>query len=105
MAGGAGLAGILSMGETAPPWEYGQIASNAGTEETQGQELFGAGQGYLGQGAQALAMGQAGQLTPQQTAQLQLYRGKVCRTKRRRLCQHGPQHWSRYVWDQCSGRY
>ena len=74
LAGGAGLAGLLTTSETAPPWEYGQIASNAGTEETQGQQLFGAGQGYLGQGAQALAMGQAGQLTPEQTAQLQLSR-------------------------------
>ena len=79
-AGGAGLAGLFTASETPPPWEYGQIASNATAEEGQGGQLFSQGQGFVGSGAQALQMAQNGQLTPQQTAQLQLYRGGLQNT-------------------------
>jgi hypothetical protein len=72
-AGGAGLAGLFSMGETAPPWEFGQVASNAGTLESESGTLFGEGQQFTNQGAQALQMAQNGQLTAPQQAQLQQY--------------------------------
>jgi hypothetical protein len=72
-AGGAGLAGILSLGETAPPWEFGQVASNAATLQNESGTLFGEGQTFTNQGAQALQMAQNGQLTQPQQAQLQLY--------------------------------
>ena len=76
-AGGAGLAGLFSMGETAPPWEFGQVASNAATLEGESGTLFGEGQTFTNQGAQALQMAQNGQLTPQQQAQLTLYGQKL----------------------------
>lgn len=79
-AGGAGLAGILSLGETQPPWEFGQLASNAATLQNESGTLFGEGQTFTGQGAEALNMAQQGQLTPEQTAQLQLYRGGLQNT-------------------------
>lgn len=72
-AGGAGLAGILSLGETAPPWEFGQVANNASTLEGESGTLFGEGQQFTNQGAQALQMAQNGQLTAPQQAQLQQY--------------------------------
>ena len=72
-AGGAGLAGLFSMGETAPPWEFDQVASNAGTLESESGTLFGEGQQFTNQGAQALQMAQNGQLTAPQQAQLQQY--------------------------------
>lgn len=73
-AGGAGLAGLFSMGETAPPWEFGQVANNASTLEGESGTLFGEGQTFTNQGAQALEMAQNGQLTQPQQAALQLYR-------------------------------
>ena len=76
-AGGAGLAGLFSMGETAPPWEFGQVASNAATLEGESGTLFGEGQTFTNQGAQALQMAQNGQLTQPQQAQLQLYREQL----------------------------
>jgi hypothetical protein len=79
-AGGAGLAGLFSMGETAPPWEFGQVASNAATLEGESGTLFGEGQQFTNQGAQALQMAQNGQLTQPQQAQLQLYQQGLSNT-------------------------
>lgn len=72
-AGGAGLAGILSLGETAPPWEFGALTNNASTLENESTTLFGEGQSFLNSGAQALTMAQNGQLTPPQQAALDQY--------------------------------
>lgn len=69
-AGGAGLAGILSLGEDSLPPEFGQLTTNAGTLESESGTLFNEGQTYQNQGAQALLMAQNGQLTPPQQAQL-----------------------------------
>lgn len=73
-AGGAGLAGILSLGEDSLPWEYGQLTQDAGVENQQAQTLFGEGQTFENQGSAALLMAQNGQLTQPQQAQLQLYK-------------------------------
>ena len=104
-AGGAGLAGLFSMGETAPPWEFGQVASNAATLEGESGTLFGEGQTFTNQGAQALQMAQNGQLTQPQQAALQLYRAGIEQYGGADLCEHGPQYQSGYVGHQHAGQY
>ena len=82
-AGGAGLAGLFSMGETAPPWEFGQVANNAATLEGESGTLFGEGQTFTNQGAQALELAQNGQLTqPQQAHCSCIVRGWAIRRRR-----------------------
>lgn len=72
--GGAGLGAILAAGPAPLPSEFGTVT---GTEvpwlQSAGQYAENLGQEYAGAGAQALQMAQAGQLTPEQQAQLSKY--------------------------------
>ena len=72
--GGAGLAGILSQGEKSLPWEYTAALGNVPALQQNAQTLFGESQQLYGTGQTALQMAEAGQLTPEQTAQLQQFR-------------------------------
>jgi hypothetical protein len=72
--GAGGLAAILGQGESPLPGEFSQLTASVPTLQSQGATVFGEGQGYLNQGAQALQMAQNGQLTQPQQAQLQLFR-------------------------------
>ena len=72
--GAAGFGAILGEGESPLPGEFNQLLGNVPGLQSQGSQLFGQGQSYLGQGAQALNMAQQGQLTGPQQAQLNLYR-------------------------------
>ena len=72
--GAAGFGAILGEGESPLPGEFNQLTASVPTLQSQGSTVFGEGQGYLGQGAQALQMAQQGQLTQPQQAQLNLYR-------------------------------
>jgi hypothetical protein len=72
--GAGGLAAILGEGESPLPSEFGQLTSqNVPWLQTGAQTLFGEGQTFTNQGAQALQMAQNGQLTQPQQAQLQQY--------------------------------
>lgn len=73
--GAADLGLLLTQGEPSLPSEFNVLQETyAPTEFSQGQASYGQGQSYLAQGQQALAMAQKGQLTPEQAAQLSLYR-------------------------------
>jgi hypothetical protein len=72
--GAGGLAAILGEGESPLPSEFGQLTSqNVPWLQSGAQTLFGEGQTFTNQGAQALQMAQNGQLTQPQQAQLQQY--------------------------------
>jgi hypothetical protein len=71
--GAGGLAAILGQGESPLPSEFSQLTASVPTLQSQGATVFGEGQGYLNQGAQALQMAQNGQLTQPQQAELDLY--------------------------------
>ena len=73
--GALGLGAILGEGESPLPQEFSQLTASVPGLQSQGSTLFGEGQTFEGQGAQALQMAQNGQLTPQQQAQLSLYSG------------------------------
>jgi hypothetical protein len=72
--GAAGLGLILGEGESPLPGEFNQLTASVPTLQSQGSTLFGEGQQFTNQGAQALQMAQQGELTQPQQAQLQLYR-------------------------------
>jgi hypothetical protein len=74
-AGALGLGAILGEGESPLPQEFTQLQQSVPGLQSQGSTLFGEGQTYANQGAQALQMAQNGVLTPQQQAQLSLYSG------------------------------
>lgn len=71
--GAAGLGYLISQGPGQLPGQFGQSTANAGWEASAGQQEFGQGQTLEAQGQSALAMAQAGQLTPEQQAQLSVY--------------------------------
>ena len=71
--GALGLGAILGMGPGSLPPQFGQMQSEVPGMLSTGQGLVSQGQGLVGQGQSALAMAQAGQLTPEQAAQVQVY--------------------------------
>jgi len=75
---GAGALGVgaMAMGGPQPlPPQYGQMQQSVPWLNSTGQALTAQGSGLVGQGQEALAMGQKGQLTPEQAAQLKVYSG------------------------------
>jgi hypothetical protein len=78
--GGAGLGLILGEGESPLPSEFSQLTASVPTLQGQGATAFGEGQSFLQQGESALNMAQQGQLTPEQQAQLQVYRSGLQNT-------------------------
>lgn len=73
-AGAAGLGLMFAKGPGELPPQYQQLQAEAPVMYGQGSTLFGQGQGFISQGQEALAMAQRGELTPEQTAKLQLSR-------------------------------
>lgn len=71
--GALGFGAILGKGESPLPSQYGQLVGNVPYLQSTGQTFAGQGEGFIGQGQQALQMAQNGQLTPEQTAQLSVY--------------------------------
>lgn len=74
--GGAGLGATLAMGESPLPPEFSQLTSTVPQLQSEGSTLYGEGQALTQQGTAALAMAQAGQLTPEQQAQLTQFQQK-----------------------------
>lgn len=68
--GALGLGALLAQGPGQLPSQFGQMQAQVPWMQSTGQSLVGQGQGLVGQGQQALAMAQAGQLTPEQQAQV-----------------------------------
>jgi hypothetical protein len=71
--GALGLGSILAQGPGPLPAQFGQLQSGVPGLRSEAQLLEGQGAGLVGQGQQALAMGQAGILTAPQQAQLKQY--------------------------------
>jgi hypothetical protein len=72
---GAGALGyLMAKGPASLPEQYQQLEGQAPILFGQGSQLFGQGQGLITSGQQALDMARRGELTPEQTAQLQLSR-------------------------------
>lgn len=73
-AGALGLGAILARGESKLPWEYGAALGQVPALQQNAGTLFGESQQLYGQGSDLLAKAGRGELTPEQTAQLQQYR-------------------------------
>jgi hypothetical protein len=71
--GALGLGALIAQGPGQLPSQFGQATQSSPWEIATGQQTIGQGQQLVGQGTQALAMAQAGQLTPEQQAQLGQY--------------------------------
>lgn len=77
---GAGLGMILGEGESPLPQEFDQLTASVPELRSDASTLFGEGQTLTGQGTTALNMAQNGVLTPEQTAQLQVFRSGLQNT-------------------------
>ena len=71
--GAIGLGALAAMGPGSLPTQFTTAEGQAGWENTAGQTAVGQGQSLVNQGEGALAMAQAGELTPEQQAQLKVY--------------------------------
>jgi hypothetical protein len=71
--GALGVGSMLSQGPGNLPASYLQAEGQVPYLQQTGQSIIGQGQGLVGQGQSALAMAQAGQLTPEQQAQVNVY--------------------------------
>jgi hypothetical protein len=71
--GALGFGAMLAQGPGQLPTQFGDINANASWQRDAGEQTFGQGQTMVGQGQQALAMAQAGQLTPEQQAQVNVF--------------------------------
>lgn len=69
--GAAGIGALIAGGPAPIPPQYGQM--DVPFLQSTGQQLTGQGQGLVSQGQSALAMAQAGQLTPEQQSQLSVF--------------------------------
>jgi hypothetical protein len=77
-AGALGLGAILGEGESPLPSEFSTVTNTqVPWLQSAGQWAENQGQQYAGAGAQALQMAQNGVLTPQQQAQLSLYKNQL----------------------------
>jgi hypothetical protein len=71
--GALGLGALIAQGPGQLPSQFGQATEIAPWEINTGQQTIGQGQTLVNQGTQAVGMAQAGQLTPEQAAQLEQY--------------------------------
>lgn len=78
--GAAGLGYLLSQGPSPLPSEFSELTASVPMLNAQGGTLFNEGQTFTTQGAQALDMASKGELTPEQQAQLSLYKGGLQNT-------------------------
>ncbi len=68
-----GLGTLLAQGPGQLPSQYGQLEAGVPWLQQTGHDVTGQGQSLVAQGQQALGMGQRGELTPEQQAQLKVY--------------------------------
>jgi hypothetical protein len=80
--GALGFGALLAQGPGSLPPQFGQLTSAVPGMRSEAGVLEGEGQALVGQGAQALDMARRGELTPEQTAQLQQYRTGLTNTSR-----------------------
>lgn len=73
-AGAGGLGYMLSRGPGSLPAQYGQLEAGIPGMVDEAHLLEGQGGALVGQGTEALRMGQRGELTPEQQAQLTQFR-------------------------------
>ena len=71
--GALGFGALLAQGPGSLPSQYGQLQAEVPWEQSQARVLTGEGQALVGQGTDALAMAQKGELTTEQQAQLKVY--------------------------------
>jgi hypothetical protein len=71
--GALGVGSLLAQGPGNVPQQYLQAEGQVPYLQSTGQGLIAEGSGMTGQGQEALAMAQAGQLTPEQQAQVSVY--------------------------------
>lgn len=71
--GALGVGSMLAQGPGNVPPQYLQAEGQVPWLQNTGQQIVGQGQGMVSQGQSALAMAQAGQLTPEQQAQVNVY--------------------------------
>jgi hypothetical protein len=88
-AGAIGFGSLLAMGPGSLPPEYGQLTAGVPQLQSEALNLEGQGGALINQGTQALGMAQAGQLTPEQQAQLKVYSGGLENTARQTYASMG----------------
>jgi hypothetical protein len=71
--GALGVGSLIAQGPGSLPAGFQQAEGQVPYLQQTGQGLIGQGSGLVGQGQEALAMAQAGQLTPEQAAQVKVY--------------------------------
>ena len=71
--GALGVGSMLAQGPGNLPPQFAQVEQNAPWMTSAGEQQFGQGENLVSQGTSALSMAQAGQLTPEQQAQVNVY--------------------------------
>jgi hypothetical protein len=84
-----GLGSLLAMGPGSLPPEYGQLTAGVPQLQSEAVNLEGQGSALIGQGTQALGMAQAGELTPEQQAQLKVYQSGLTNQARQTYANMG----------------
>jgi hypothetical protein len=87
--GALGVGSLLAQGPGNLPPAYLQAESQVPWLQTTGQQIVGEGQGMVTSGQQALEMAQAGELTPEQQAQLKVYSGGLTNQARQMYANMG----------------
>lgn len=87
--GALGLGAILAKGESPLPQEYAQLTGSVPNLRAEAGSLEQQGQTFTNQGAQALAMAQRGELTPEQQAQLSQYNTGLTNQARQQFASMG----------------
>jgi len=71
--GALGVGSMLAQGPGNLPPQFAQVEQSAPWMTSAGEQQFGQGENLVSQGTSALSMAQAGQLTPEQQAQVNVY--------------------------------
>jgi hypothetical protein len=87
--GALGVGSLIAQGPGNLPAGFTQAEGQVPYLQQTGQGLIGSGTGLVGTGEQALAMAQAGQLTPEQQAQLKVYSGGLTNQARQMYANMG----------------
>lgn len=87
--GALGVGSMLAQGPGNLPSSYLQAEGQVPYLQSTGQGFIEQGSGMVGQGQEALAMGQRGELTPEQQAQLKVYSGGLTNQARQMYANMG----------------
>jgi len=88
-AGALGFGALLAQGPGSLPTQYGQLTAGVPGLQTEAHTLEAEGSGLVGKGQEALAMGQRGELTAPQQAQLKQYSGGLTNQARQQYMNMG----------------